>query len=306
MYDRLLLKKGLSLEKLRNFVHVATAGGISKVTTDVIRQSLISRQIKQLERFFGVELIHRKGKTIQITAQGSKLAELTRLHLSALTDFSDDCRTQEVVFTIGAGGSILEWLLIPALNDINLEKKSIRLSLQSFSTAQLIKGVSECSIDFGIARTTAITAGLQHRSLGNLRYCLFIPRKLIPKRKSVDKDWIKEVPIATLASGQFHKSLLEATDRADISLRLNLLCSSFTQAAEAMKTGSYGAILPSIAAHSHLSNDIAKVELPWFSNEFRPLSLIWNPRMIELREKMLPLSEALSALLKNSLKASSP
>ena len=75
-FNRLFTKKGLSLERLAALVEVAAAGGIANAAPDNInRQSLICRQLGELERYFRIELKSKSGKSVELTAAGKKLAE---------------------------------------------------------------------------------------------------------------------------------------------------------------------------------------------------------------------------------------
>ena len=60
MFEHLFANSGLSLERLRTFREIVTAGGITAAAgDDSNRQSQYSRQLKELERYFGVELLKR-------------------------------------------------------------------------------------------------------------------------------------------------------------------------------------------------------------------------------------------------------
>ena len=57
MFEHLFAERGLSLDRLKTLIEVAKAGSIAAAARgDSARQSLYSRQIKELEEFFGVEL----------------------------------------------------------------------------------------------------------------------------------------------------------------------------------------------------------------------------------------------------------
>lgn len=74
MHERLFAQAGLSLERLRTFCEVAAAGGIAVAAdNNPNRQSQFSRQLRELERFFGVELIYRGRGHLRLTAAGSEL-----------------------------------------------------------------------------------------------------------------------------------------------------------------------------------------------------------------------------------------
>ena len=78
MFKKLLSQRGISLDRLRNFAAVAESGSIARVADgDPVRQSLISRQIGELEEFFGVELTRRRGK-------GGVLGEVGEIHAVAI------------------------------------------------------------------------------------------------------------------------------------------------------------------------------------------------------------------------------
>ena len=54
-FARLFTVSGLSLDRLRTFLRVAEAGNLAKAAKgDATQQSQFSRQIKELEAFFGV------------------------------------------------------------------------------------------------------------------------------------------------------------------------------------------------------------------------------------------------------------
>jgi len=106
MFQNLLFKGGLSLDRLASFCAVAEAGSIVKAAGgDPVRQSLISRQIRELEEFFGAELTWRRGKGLAVTPAGRRLAALVRGQLQDLDDFLRESAGGTKEFSIGAGGA---------------------------------------------------------------------------------------------------------------------------------------------------------------------------------------------------------
>jgi len=104
MFNGLFSRNGLSLDRLRNFLEVAEVGSIAKAAPDdVSRQSLISRQIRELEEFFGVELTVRRGKTLAISPAGERLSVLIREQFRDLLDFQREQKQVWKTFSIGAG-----------------------------------------------------------------------------------------------------------------------------------------------------------------------------------------------------------
>ena len=68
MYEIIFRKKGLSLDRLQTLVQIAEAGGVTKAAQgDPVRQSLYSRQLKDLSKFFDAELAKKEGRSLKLT-----------------------------------------------------------------------------------------------------------------------------------------------------------------------------------------------------------------------------------------------
>ncbi len=88
MFANLFAERGLSLDRLKTLIEVGAAGSIAAAAHgDSARQSLYSRQIKELEEFFGVELTCRRGKVLTLTEAGRELARLAGESMRRLDDF---------------------------------------------------------------------------------------------------------------------------------------------------------------------------------------------------------------------------
>jgi DNA-binding transcriptional LysR family regulator len=60
----------------------------------------------------------RRGKVLKLTEKGERLAELAREQLRSLEDFRAECKGGTAGFTIGAGDSLIQWLVIPRLAQV--------------------------------------------------------------------------------------------------------------------------------------------------------------------------------------------
>src|ERR1700744_3939963 len=116
MFESLFAQSGLSLERLKTFREIVAAGGITAAAgDDSNRQSQFSRQLKELERYFGVELLKRGRGPAELTDAGQRLYEIIGYTLRALEEFRGTCAGQPVELAIGAGESLIQWLLMPRL-----------------------------------------------------------------------------------------------------------------------------------------------------------------------------------------------
>ncbi len=290
MFENLFAVGGLSLDRLKSFVEVAEQGAIARVADgDPSRQSLISRQIGELEAFFGAELTRRKGKGLELTEAGRELARQVRLQFHGLTDFKADCARQPVEFRMAAGNSILEWLLAPAMARIVLSAEGSTFVLSGQRTGDVVRGLLDHTLDFGIVRKSAIVPPLKFRPIGKLRYALFVPKSL---SALADRD-LSKVPLALSVGGNFLETFQIAAKQAKQELNIVSRCTSFTLAAQLLRSGVAAAVLPSIAA-PFLPSVAKPRPLSILASISRDLGIAWHRRLMDIRPRSTDLLEALA------------
>lgn len=284
-YSVLFSKGGLSLDRLHNFCLIAEAGGLTKAAEgDPGKLSLFSRQIRELEEFFGVELKRRHGKGIVITDAGRRLAQLTRAHLLGLEDFQREARQMPKRLSIASGNSVLEWTLLPKLAELRAALPGTTLEFYSDRTSSIVAKLVDMTLDIGLVRENAVVPPLKAKRLFLADYSLFIPRKLAPGATAENlKTRIADIPIATSVGGNFRRIFDASVAKAKWALTVSVSCSSFTQAARAVHAGACGAVLPQIAAQDFDATKVLQLPLPFLREKFHHIALAWNPRLAEVR-----------------------
>lgn len=184
MFEHLFAERGLSLDRLKTLIEVAKAGSIAAAARgDSARQSLYSRQIKELEEFFGVELAARRGKVLALTRSGWELVRLASESLCLLDDFKSRSRNLPYRFTIGAGDSLHAWVVAPVLADIQQRGLPWLFALENLRNSEIPLKLQNMDVDFGIVRTSALAAeGLESRAICSMDYALYVPAALAGKR----------------------------------------------------------------------------------------------------------------------------
>jgi DNA-binding transcriptional LysR family regulator len=286
MFAELLQQGGLSLDRLQSFCLVAQAGGVTRAAKgDPARQSLFSRQIKELEEFFGTELIRRKGRGIALTEAGVRLNVIARECCAALSDFKSECKNQPVEVVIGTGESVIQWLLMPRLDKIRAQLPNVRLKFLNLPTAEAVKCLADGVIDFALVRKDAVTRPLQAKSLGIMGYSLFIPATLQPTGGR--KDGLKlldGLPLATLeGEGSFRSGLAMVAKKKGVKVNIQIECSSFPLAARAVAKGNVAAILPAIAAADLPAAAATQIPVTFLKAFDREMCLASNARLIRIR-----------------------
>lgn len=288
-YQMLLSKGGLSLDRLHNFCRIAEAGSLSKPAEgDPAKLSLYSRQIRELEEFFGVELKRRHGKGIIITDAGRRLAQLTRANLLGLEDFQCEARQLPKRLSIAAGNSVLEWTLLPKLAELRKALPGTLLEFYSERTGDTVAKLIDMTLDIGLVRENALVPPLKWKRLFLADYALFLPRSLAKGVTEANlRERIADIPLATSLGGQFREILEKSGAKAKWPLNISVSCSSFTQAARAVHAGICGAVLPKIAMSEFESSRVTQMSLPFLREKFHHICLAWNPRLAEVRSVLL-------------------
>jgi DNA-binding transcriptional LysR family regulator len=300
MFEKLFARRGLSLDRLRVLCEVAEAGGIARAArNDPTRQSQFSRQLKELEDFFEVELTRRQGKGLGLTPAGRELALHARELLQGLQDFQLRWINQPLTYSIGAGESLLAWLLLPNMSQTAEAALASNFKLRNLRTTEIVSGLQDLSLDFGLIRKDAATQPLATHPLGKLEYALYCPKELLKKSDSYDLVTVlQNVPLALLGSdGEFVRDFHAWVKKNQVSISVKLECDSFPQACRAIKTGQYATILPTIAARDLPPGEFVEVALP-LKKGSRVICLAWNPRILRLRTPAPKVAEFLKEALR--------
>lgn len=301
-FNRLFGEKGLSMERLAALVSVDDAGGIANAAPDDdSRQSLISRQISQLEEFFDTELKNKTGKTVRLTPAGKQLAKLAREHLQSLEEFHRSCRQQPTEIIIGAGDSLLQWLVLPRLRQVRDVLQGSIVELQDLQNLAICQQLQDQVIDFGLLRSDLISHGsLQGKALGKFGYSLFIPDKLWPRdTKATEAELLKKLPLATQGGNTlFQNRLEEIAASRGWQLNIQLRCESFPQVAQVLASDQMAAVLPDLARLALSCDKMWVYPLRSLHELQREVHLAWHPHRLETRPHLAGVRNKLADVLK--------
>ncbi len=282
--NHLLSNSGVSLERLQSFLHVAEAGGIARACGgDPVKQSQYSRQIRELEAFFGTALTLRQGRRVVISEQGLRLAEVIRQNFQALEDFRRAMSGAPRVFSLGAGGSVLEWTVAPIFARLFSIWPDSTWKLENHRSADLVTRVADGRLDFAIVRSDAPSPGQPALKLMVQSYVAALPREWAARFAGRTRLTLKQLSTLRLAlpteRGQMREAAEAAFEKAGLALTPAVTCGGSLQAYALVASGSCAAILPdSLPAH-----DVSTYALPQMAGYRRTLVLHWNQRQMERR-----------------------
>ncbi len=300
MFETLFAERGLSLDRLKVLIEVRDAGSIAAAAPgDPVRQSQYSRQLRELAEYFGSEVTERRGKQLKLTDKGERLAELAREHLRALEEFRAECRGETAVFSLGAGDSLIQWLVIPRLAGLLAAFPGTRFATSNLRTNEIVQQLADTRLDFGIIRKNAMAPGLKAVSLGPVNYAAVVPEALSRNKRLTLAQAFAELPLATQTTdGQFAGGLRDLAHVLDVPLTPALACQSFPQTMAAVRTGRFWAIVPELALRELPAGLVHRINDPALGSLSREAMLAWNPRLIRVRAGATQVASALQAALK--------
>jgi DNA-binding transcriptional LysR family regulator len=300
MFANLFQESGLSLERMHTFCLVADSGGVTRAAGgDPNTQSLFSRQIKELEEYFGVELVRRSGRGVVLTDAGKELAIVIREQLMALDDFKARCKKLPLKLTIAAGDSLMHWLLLPRLDRIKKRLPNVSFVFLNLKSAEIMKRLFEGTIDFGFVREGEFSLPVKCMPMGVLSHSLFVSQRLTSTLGL--KEILAKFPFATLeGSGAFRKELANALKKEGARVGVQLECSSFPLIARALKTQKAVAVLPTIAESEFAPDLVTILKTPLLKRFDRRIVLGWNNRLSRIR----PIVEKATTVLAEEMRFS--
>lgn len=277
MNEIVFAKKGFSLERLRLLCEVARTGGIrAAVGDDPVRQSLASRQLRELSEYAGLELTQRIGRGLEMTVAGEELVEIGNEFFAKMASFLQRVREFPIEFRLGVGDSIFQWHILPRMKDFESMFNKVKLISYSYPTAEIVRAVESRRLDAGLVRSESLVdSELVARPVGEIRYKLFIPMQLGNVDSGYRLPSISGVPFCTLTGdGAYSKAMTQFLSAFNGAPSLN--CSSMTQMYAAVQSGQYAAILPANAEAGMKGLGVRVLTLPELASFTRRISLVFK------------------------------
>ncbi len=269
--------QGLSIDRLRAFLAVAEAGGIARAApNEPSRQSQLSRQLRELQEALGVPLFDRGQRGVALTEAGRRLLAVARDFRGGLLDVRGTQAGRSTMVSLGAGDSVLRWLVLPVVSEVLSEAPGAGLSLCAVSDGLDAVLSGQCGI--AVVRHGAFPDGLRTMRLGAMPFDVFVPRRW-SKRAGEDPSSLADMAFVDVsADPEPHRWLVEALGRP---LEVGLHCETFPQAARAVATGRFAAVLPAVAGVEIPPSVAVGVDVPALRAKAPRLVLIARKRSLE-------------------------
>jgi len=289
MFNELFERKGLTFDRLRRLVEAAAHESYAEAAGgDPTVASSFSRDIKQLEDFFECKLVRKEGRQISgLTRQGERLRHLVTEYFNALIALKDEFREPPGLITLGAGETVLQWVICTRLMEIKAAFPDSKLKLCNFGSAETIRRIEDGSLDVGIVDRASLiqTGGIPRHfaalALGEIEYALYLTKDMLDRyRGMAERELLESLPLAGL-EGLPPLATANQLEQARPGFGLNfaVILTSFPQVMQAVRTGALAGFLPTLAEAELREHGIIKVENDHLRSLRVEIMLIYNTRL---------------------------
>ena len=273
-------KKGFSIERLAALASVAEHGGIMNAACgDPVRQSQLSRQMKELEDFFDFALLDRSSTPHQVTDAGRQIAGHTELFLNSMKNSMDHFSNDRPCVSIAAGESIIQWFLIPTLAKKLTQKNSPRVRFLNQTSSQTVDRLVNGIVDIGIIKESSKRGKLAFQEISSHHSdVLYNPDFIKPGKKPT---WASLLDMNMPLAIQDHGGTLRATmDRLNIDLearpQIIAECTSYPQVLDLVQSGACAGILPRLAKQQAESRGCKWMNIQELKGDKTTIGVAWD------------------------------
>jgi DNA-binding transcriptional LysR family regulator len=272
---------------LQTLCWVAAAGSIAAAAKgDPNRQSLFSRQIKELETALNLSLLDRSSTPYRLSSDALRIEFFVREMINGMDRVLGEAAGRAAPVCIGAGESILQWLVLPLLSPA-LAQGALRLRCENLRSREVVEALRHRRIDLGILSATHPAADLESRSLA--RYGLIAIGKsdvLPPGDEAGWADFGGRFMAVLEGSGALRRRFDHLSSEAPGGPQLALECTSYPQVIEVCNAGDMIGLLPGIAKRAAQQAGLRVMEIRELRDLEFELVLMWNAAIAEQRPQL--------------------
>jgi len=247
MYQDLFAKNGLTMDRLHALVLLQKRGSLIKAAEgDPVRQSQMSRYLKDLASYFELELVEKAGKSLKLTDAGEELADLAQRHFDEIIRFRDQAKNLPKTITIAAEPNLLAALIAPQIGRVGRSCKGVRFELLALHAEEIVERLQEQKISLGIFSERQIPKNLKSIELLRQNYGIIIPDRLVPTGGMM--TWQRAINECPHAINQSDKHMLSGLNQMLQAIKVEfkpaILCSSQEECIAAVRSGYFASVLP--------------------------------------------------------------
>ena len=244
------------LSSLALFIRVAETRSITKAAqAGHIALAAASRRIAQLEEQYGVQLLHRTARGVELTPAGGALLLQARQVMRQVdemgAELSDYTKGGKGLVRVHANTSALAQHLPQDLASFSASHPAIKVAVEEHRSGAIVQALQSGATDIGIVMEGAPTGELQCFDYRTDTLVAVLPRRHPLRGKRVAFAKLLAYDFVGLESDTVISRLLaDAASAEGKALRLRMQLKGFDVVARMIQAGLGIGVLPEGAAHS--------------------------------------------------------
>jgi DNA-binding transcriptional LysR family regulator len=236
------------------FIRIAETRSITKAAAaSHIALAAASRRVSQLEDQFGVQLLHRTARGVELTPAGTAMLQHARQMLGLAdamrAEISDYAKGVKGMVRVHANASALAQYLPDDLATFAAAHPAIKVTLAEERSGAIVQAVLSGTADVGIVMEGADPAGAQLFDYRADTLVAVVPRKHPVRARALAFARLLDHDIVGLESNTvISQILLDQASKAGKPLRLRVQVKSFDVVARLIQAGLGIGVLPEAAA----------------------------------------------------------
>lgn len=263
--------KGLSLDRLETLSRIVSRGSIAQASGgNPNKQSQFSRQLAELEGWFGIELLDRSSVPNKPTVAANRIVGLVDAFMQEIEQVRESAQSGRRTVIFGAGERMIRGYLIPWAARAKTE--GVKLVFRNLESRTVRRELLAKRVDIGLLRKDQCPVGMAHHPLRPIPMCLFLPERIATSKRRWKWDDLRELPIVILGGGN---SLAQVIETKESDLNIAMECSTWTQVLDGMRACGHGGFVPQDLEHL-VPEGYRRVPLAGLSEHFDEYVIAWN------------------------------
>ena len=246
------------LADLRVFVQIAEAQNLTQGARRAhLSPASASARLKALEGRLGARLFYRDNRGVTLTAAGNTLLRHARVILRqvehAKGEIAGQGADQAGHIRIYANTTAVTEFLPELLADFLAARPGVTVDLQERLMRDIVRGVQDGAVDFGIGAGHFAESGLQSLHFSTDRLVLVVPAShpLAARRRIALRDTLRYDHVGLYDSSSMQTFLREVVAREGGSMTVRIQLRSFDAMCRMIEAGVGVGVLPESAAVRH-------------------------------------------------------
>jgi DNA-binding transcriptional LysR family regulator len=285
--------KGVSLERLQALAKVVRSGSIVQAAKgEPTNQSLISRQISDLEQSLGVALLDRTKKPYQPTAEARRLADSCDRFVREVEIFCAEANGLPRPITVGAGEVVIREIMIRWIGKHRKDSVTHPWVMRNLTWRKIQEGLESGLLDVGIADHLEKSYHVEVVDLVTYGYQLVLPEHVKPDNSGWNH--LEKLPVIVLeGASRFRRFLADCEREHGVSLKIRGECSTYPQVVDLADATGSAFFVPEYWVSNLKERKTRTHVLPGLEKHRRTMRLGWNKNVVERRPEVAALVKAL-------------